>query len=258
MEASSFQESGHSERISFGERRFHKILTYGYVIGSLEPHSPLVIDSVRVGKDPAADGPTNMARDLEMVQGLATRTLAIRVYSWTGLWVTLGRFQTARETLRDPANTPHTIRPTGGRAVLHGHDATVAIGYSFPPGEAARAVRRLYRQLTTPLAAALTECGLPARLAEDAPGSTTEGTLHPDCFAGTSRNDVVNPATRKKVCGCALRVWNDRVLLQASIPAGVPLRAPEEVFFPPILSAETPNWAPDGLVAALERQFALP
>lgn len=197
-----------------------------------------------------------MAADLDLLSQLTPGSVAIRTYTWSDLWVTLGRFQTAETTLRDPSETPYIVRPTGGKAVLHGHDATVGIAFAWEgkSGES-RALRKLYRALITPLAEALSACGRPAVLAEERQGAVREDRLSPDCFFGTSQNDVVDPESGQKVCGCALRVWSDRVLLQASIPAGTPRRTPAEVFRPPFHELPTATWDPSNLADALQAAF---
>jgi hypothetical protein len=50
-----------------------------------------------------------------------------------------------------------------------------------------------------------------------------------DCFAFSSPNDVVDEETGQKVCGCALRLTETAVLVQASLPKGAPLVPPESV-----------------------------
>ena len=211
-----------------------------------------------VREDAAANGFENMGRDLALLDDLPLGALRIRVYRWDGLWVTLGRNQKPEEALLNPAMVPHVVRPTGGKAVLHGHDATVALALAWDGASGdSRSLRRLYRCLTVPLARALTRCGRPAVLAEDRADAVREGLVAPDCFFGTSRNDVVDPASGRKVCGCALRVWRDRVLLQASIPAGPPLRAPSEVFLPPFHAGLDTPWDTDGLAEALRAELAV-
>lgn len=174
--------------------------------------------------DPPADGPANMASDLELGRA---NGWAARVYTWDGPWVTLGRFQDPSRDLMPGAPVPWVRRPTGGGGVLHGHDVTVGVAMPLPDGRA-RKLRDVYRALVRPLAEALTEAGVPAVLAEDVGGA---GSLPAaDCFAGVSRNDVVDPSRGVKVCGCALRVFPGWALVQASVPAGPPLVAPAEVF----------------------------
>ncbi|AIE87448.1 lipoyl protein ligase domain-containing protein [Fimbriimonas ginsengisoli] len=167
---------------------------------------------MRLSLDPPGDGPANMAADLELLSRAAEGEAGGRIYSWSTVWVTLGRGQEAERTLVDPSRIPWIVRPTGGAAVLHGHDLTV--GLAFP---LRRSVRDSYRIGTEPLIAALHAGGVPAVLAESI-GADDGDPRRIDCFAGSSSNDIVDPRSGAKVCGCALRRTRDAVLIQASIP----------------------------------------
>lgn len=163
-----------------------------------------------------------MARDADLLRATRTGEWGWRVYAWDGPWVSLGRFQTAERALAKGWER-WCARPTGGRAVLHGHDLTLA--FASPHEGEARAVKALYRRMIEPLVRALNECGLPCQLAE-----TTQhvggGRQGEDCFAFRSPNDVVCSETGLKVCGCALRIDESGALLQASIPYREPLVDP--------------------------------
>lgn len=167
-----------------------------------------------------------MARDLGLLAAAEEGRVGARIYTWNSVWVTLGRFQDPEEALVDPKKVPWIQRPTGGAAVLHGHDITV--GLAFPLQSS---VRGSYRIATRPLIEALEGAGIPATLAEtlDARARTPSAPTKPDCFAEVSANDLIDPATREKVCGCALRRTRKAVLLQASIPVGLPLAEPRTV-----------------------------
>lgn len=162
-----------------------------------------------------------MALDSALLGVAAEGDVGARVYSWDGVWVTVGSMQRPEEVLIDLA-TPHIVRPTGGGAVLHGHDVTVAIGF---PKEALAdcggMVRGTYRAATRPLILALQACGVEATLAEDA-GVVDRAPRRIDCFSGSSANDIVHASSRRKICGCALRRTRDAVLLHASIPVREP------------------------------------
>jgi len=166
------------------------------------------------------DGPTNMSRDAELLDAASRGEIVARVYGWDGVWVSLGYAQRPEAVLVDPDQTPWVLRPTGGAAVLHGHDLTV--GLALPMR---RSVRGSYRYAASPIVAALNSAGVPAALAEDLKAENGDP-RRIDCFAGSSANDIVDPATRQKVCGCALRRTREAVLVQASIPVGDPLVEP--------------------------------
>lgn len=203
-----------------------------------------------------------MQRDLALLSGL---TPACRVYSWVSFWVTLGKFQSAERDLVDLTRVPWIQRPTGGKAVLHGNDWTVAIALplqslasdEWPVDRLARAVRQVYRLSVPPLITALNLCGVPATLAENA--GHTGAPRVADCFAHVSPNDIVDAQTGAKICGCALKLTPEAVLLQASIPIGPPLKPASQV----LKGAEdvvVPTWNhqafPEAIEAASMRFFS--
>jgi len=174
----------------------------------------------------AFDGDSNMRRDEDL---LALEVPVIRIYGWTEAWVTLGRYQN-RDGLKAGLSVPTTVRPTGGRAVLHGHDLTVGMAVNYRDlGTQPRKLRETYRAITRPLIAGLVAAGIPAGLGEElANTGRTRGSA--DCFLAASDNDIVNLTTGAKVCGCALRMDRDRALIQASIPVEAPWIDPNEVY----------------------------
>lgn len=181
--------------------------------------------------DLPADGPANMAADAVL---LDTGQVAGRVYSWTSVWVTLGRYQRPETALVEGCSVPWVMRPTGGKAVLHGHDVTVGLAVPLSAlglPEGSRRLGDVYRAVVGPMVAALGDCGVPAALAETTPFVRSAGKVA-DCFAHVSPNDIVGPDGRK-VCGCALKLTATAVLVQASIPAGPPLVDPATVYVAP-------------------------
>lgn len=170
-----------------------------------------------------------MSRDLDLLRSAETGEAGCRVYAWDGPWVSLGRFQSPERDLVDPANTSWVSRPTGGKAVLHGHDVTVGLAIPLALlGLEKGALKLAYRAVVDPLVAGLRACGVAARLAEDT-SWCGQGKKTADCFAFSSPNDVVDEITGAKVCGCALRLTDAAVLVQASLPNGRPLVSPETV-----------------------------
>lgn len=207
----------------------------------------------RVTLEGAHDGPTNMGRDLTLLSMAESNVASARVYAWEGAWVSLGRFQSPQRALKPGATVSWVSRPTGGKAVLHGHDVTV--GLALPLSltglpEGTRSVGPVYRVIVEILVQALKDCGVQAELGERTRFVKEEGRTA-DCFAHVSPNDIVDPLTGQKVCGCALRLSEKAVLVQASIPASRPLVDPADVFDRP----STVSWrplAPDALSQALE------
>ncbi len=186
-------------------------------------------------------GHENMARDAELLALAESGGVYARIYRWGGAWVSLGRFQRAEKALIDLASINWVVRPTGGKAVLHGHDVTVSIAANLDDiglhENYARRVASVYRRIVEPLACALTASGISAVLAEKTSHVRNAGHTA-DCFAHVSPNDVVDPVTGEKVCGCALRLTQSAVLLQASVPVGLPLVDPALVFEYPSIAGK--------------------
>jgi len=197
-----------------------------------------------------------MDRDSALLRAAEQGIPGARVYRWTEPTVSLGMFQHADRDLLNPDLIPWVMRPTGGKAVLHGHDETVGLAVPLVAlGVSSRSVREVYRAVIQPLLEALQACGLRAELGERTKFSTDRARTA-DCFAHVSANDIVNPDTGLKVCGCALRLTDRAVLVQASIPNGRALVDPQRIFAQPSL-ASSPNWdgtkLPDELDLALRR-----
>jgi lipoate-protein ligase A len=213
--------------------------------------------SYPVAQDPALDGHANMARDRELLAGAEAGVGGCRVYSWDGPWISLGLMQNPERDLLPTNPVPWVVRPTGGKAVLHGHDVTV--GLALPLAELvkegeqverlSRSVKAVYRRVIAPLVVALRACGLPAKIAEDTRFVGGRGKTA-DCFAHVSPNDVVHEVTGQKVCGCALRLTSTAVLVQASIPNGPPLVDPRLVYAAPAAMSAF-RWDATGFAAAL-------
>jgi lipoate-protein ligase A len=167
-----------------------------------------------------------MRRDLALLEAAESGQVGWRVYGWDGIWVSVGRFQSPERDLVDSSSTRWVLRPTGGKAVIHGHDVTV--GLAVPLGLLdvdCRSIKSVYRVVVAPIVDALRLCGVDAALAEQTRYSHS-GARTADCFAFSSPNDVVDACTGKKICGCALRLTQSAVLVQASIPNGPPLVDP--------------------------------
>lgn len=168
-----------------------------------------------------------------------------RVYEWDEPWVTLGRFQKPSTVFRSGARVGWSMRPTGGKAVLHGHDVTVGLAIPYAhmveSSESAsslqRSLKRVYRFAVGWLVSAMQAGGVPAMLAEDHPlaSRAERGPRSADCFAWVSPNDIIHAESGAKVCGCALQLTERAVLVQASIPVRQPRVDPKEVYEEPAL-----------------------
>ncbi len=175
-------------------------------------------------------GDENMARDRQLFEAAESGMPRGRVYEWIGPWVSLGISQDPARTVLPNCSIPMTRRPTGGKAVLHGHDLTV--GLAIPLEPRLRTVKSSYRFVVPFLVEALNEVRIPAALGEDTPFVRKLGQVM-DCFAHVSPNDIVDPTTGRKVCGCALKLGRQSVLVQASIPVYLPQVDPATVFADP-------------------------
>jgi len=188
---------------------------------------------MRIAVDGPAEGVENMRLDQAMLDEVeASGSARARIYGWDGPWVSLGRFQRPERDLLPDCPVPWVRRPTGGRAVLHGHDVTLAMAVAFDAwlgAPAPRSPRAFADELTLPIARALARCGLAARQGAETgrPGPSA------DCFAHAAPTDLADARTGVKLCGAALRLSARAVLVQASIPIGPPLVDPALVFASP-------------------------
>jgi len=182
------------------------------------------------------DGVTNMRLDNELLSKAEGGHVECRIYGWDGVWISVGRFESPERDLVDPSRVRWVRRPTGGKAVLHGHDVTVS--YAIPLDglgiSERRSIRTVYRAGVGPLVGALRFCGVDAVLGADS-AFGGRGQKSGDCFAFSSPNDILDATTGLKICGCALRMTETAMLLQASIPYGPPLVDPASV----IVNAES-------------------
>lgn len=200
-------------------------------------------------------GAENMARDVALLEGARTDGWAGRIYGWTGAWVTLGAFQEERTALKPGTDVRWVRRPTGGRAVLHGHDVTLGFAASFSCLQVgSRELRPAYRAMVEPLVRALQACDVPSELGEKTAFLDRSRGLGADCFAHVAALDVVHPKLGYKTCGCALRLYEDCALVQCSIPAAEPMLDASTLFF----DASPPHFHPLEQAAfadALTREF---
>ncbi|RYG87360.1 lipoate--protein ligase family protein, partial [bacterium] len=163
-------------------------------------------------------GHENMDLDRAALERADQGHASLRIYRWDRPTVTLGKSQRPEDVSALFPDLPTVPRPTGGGAVLHGFDVTVALAMPLEMlGVAPRALHETYTRLVTPLARALTACGLPCHLAEE--GSQGIGL---DCFASAGRTDLIHRETGKKVAGCALAATRSAALLHVSIPVVSP------------------------------------
>lgn len=186
-----------------------------------------MVGTIEVILDGPRNGAENMALDRRAFARAESGQASLRVYDWAEPTVTLGRSQTPADVESLFPNLPTVGRPTGGGAVLHGWDVTIAAALPLESlGLHGRRLRAIYRVLVEPLAAALSACGLPCAVA----GNGDE--RQKDCFASVGAMDLIGSGGHK-VAGCAMAVSRGAVLLHASVPArqipALPGVAPETI-----------------------------
>jgi lipoate-protein ligase A len=232
-----------------------------------------------------------MAGDVALLEAFQRGEIppTLRVYQWASPALTYGVNQQLPPRLVDACRAlgiPLFRRPTGGKAVLHGHDLTMGLVFraadclseppplgspckqgepiSGSPREAGGTSRRgadfhqsrpyprqVYQFLVPALMEAFAQVGIPAvqgsAPAPD-PRSLDDGG---DCFATPTIADIVHAETGVKLMGCALLVRGAYVLMQASIPLRIPEVPVERLFGHP--HPAPPPIDPDALTDALYR-----
>lgn len=157
----------------------------------------------------ACDGPMQMALDEVLLRSVSKPTL--RIYRWSGPWVTFGYFQQLAQVREAHLDLPLVRRWTGGGTVEHGGDLTFSLMIPREEGVAAMPpasfYRELHRRIATWLAPLLSE---EIRLAG-------EGDLKaaPDCFSAPAGDDLL--MSGRKILGGAQRRSGGALLYQGSL-----------------------------------------
>ncbi len=171
--------------------------------------------------DRSANAFDNMAEDLLLLEDYPEpEAVRFRHYGWTGPPAfTFGysqKFAWVEAQIAKPG-VQICRRPTGGGIVDHRHDWTYSI--VFPPSHSFSKMdtTHVYNAIHKALANALIICGLQAALApapERNEGKSSRPTV---CFEKAEPCDVINPATKRKIAGAALKRNRHGLLLQGSI-----------------------------------------
>ena len=160
----------------------------------------------------AADGATNMARDVALMHRAAsTGEAVLRVYGWSRPTVSFGVHERARLSADDVARAGWGAvrRPTGGRALLHHHELT----YSVTAPTGAAALSESYSLINGILLAALRLLGVAATAAKPtARASSPDGAA---CFAEPNTGELVFEG--RKLVGSAQRRDGNAFLQHGSI-----------------------------------------
>ncbi|MGH7369464.1 MAG: lipoate--protein ligase family protein, partial [Candidatus Methylomirabilaceae bacterium] len=169
----------------------------------------------RIIRMAARDGPMNMGLD-EALARLCRDEVVLRFYEWNPPALSIGYFQRAAEidlaTCRK-SSISVVRRPTGGRAVLHGHDLTYSLILPLRPPWSDYSIAESYRRINTSLQQGLQRLGVPASMeTPSAPGGPANS---PFCFSAIVQDELL--VNGKKLVGSAQRRFPAALLQQGSI-----------------------------------------
>ena len=159
----------------------------------------------------------------------------LRLYGWEQPSVTIGCFQKICNIDRDYCidnGIPVVRRPTGGRAILHGHEVTYSFSSTTRSGIFSRGLYDSYRKISFALGHALAQVGIEheinyARDTDPAARGAAAG-KNPLCFQSTSYGEIT--VLKRKVIGSAQKRWQDALLQQGSIPFSIDTESITRVF----------------------------
>lgn len=178
----------------------------------------VVLDELRLWMDPVArTGPEAMAVDEWLLETQGAPVL--RVYGWLGEWGSVGYFGDLEAAKSALPGLSWVRRWTGGGTVDHRNDWTYTL--VSPPGTSLSLARgsESYRMVHEALAAALNDCGVPARLSS---GATETGAAL--CFHNPVGHDLLG-ADGRKLAGAGQRRTRFGWLHQGSAQPGVEVRS---------------------------------
>ncbi len=152
--------------------------------------------------DPA-DAAANMALDAGLLdRAAATGESVLRVYSWATPTLSFGRHESVKGLFRETdiatAGMQAVRRPTGGRVLLHHHEATYSVTAPVVDGEPLKAS---YGRINALLLLALTQLGVDAT---EAPASPVRRPGGAPCFAEPNAGELIVDG-RKLVGSAQLR-----------------------------------------------------
>jgi lipoate-protein ligase A len=172
-------------------------------------------------RDPALDGPDNMARDEHLLYSAALRPAALRLYAWTPPTISLGYFQRYADVAKLPPDVrdlPVVRRLTGGGAILHDREVTYCLVLDDTSPLTRQAPVALYQLVHTCWRAALVLSSPLVEIAPDHLPMPTPRTGPFFCFENPGRTDLLIGG--QKVLGSAQRRMPGRVLQHGSLLLG--------------------------------------
>ncbi|HSG49973.1 MAG TPA: hypothetical protein VLA43_19270 [Longimicrobiales bacterium] len=197
--------------------------------------APLLTWRVRV--DPPLPGAENMAWDHTLALWCGPDRGVLRLYTWDGPTLSLGRNEPAAGVYSEAALRDRGVtvvrRPTGGRAVLHHRELTYAV---CAPIRALGGARAAYAEVNRALAEGLRRLGAPVTLAGPGPAA------HPDagpCFRSPAEGEVMAAGPGGdpgKLVGSAQVRMGDTLLQHGSI-----LLEDDQGFIPRLRVEESPG-----------------
>jgi len=169
----------------------------------------------------------NMARDVLLLEAYPRpEVLRLRHYDWEPDCFSFGYSQ-CHEWIAGQAVKGASLarRPTGGGLVDHRRDWTYAIAIPLAHPFYHADALAVYRSVHEAIAAVLESLGRPAALQppdDDADIPLIFPTAAPKrvrglCFAGAETYDVIDPVSRKKIAGAAMKRNKSGLLMQGSI-----------------------------------------
>ena len=216
----------------------------------------------RLFHTPARSGAANMAID-EALMALARRTgeNVLRVYTWSGPTLSLGRHQSVRGRVdvavaRD-LGVSLVRRPTGGRALLHHREVTYSVTAALARDDS---VRTWYASINTVLLRALHALGVKAETAVVSGRTPLPSTA--SCFVRPDEGEIT-VGGRKLVGSALLRqegallqhgsilLDDDQPMLDALLPADELRPAPAGTLRQALKEVPPVNAVRDALFAAL-------
>jgi lipoate-protein ligase A len=177
--------------------------------------------AIHVFRDPALDGPTNMARDEHLLYSEEFRPAAVRIYAWSPPTISLGcfqRFARVAELPEDVRELAVVRRPTGGGAILHDREVTYCLVIDDTLPIARKNPIELYRLVHTFWREALEQRGLRSELAPEHYPSPSPRNGPFFCFQELGRTDLL--VGGEKLLGSAQRRIPGRVLQHGSLLLG--------------------------------------
>jgi lipoyl(octanoyl) transferase len=173
----------------------------------------------------------NMARDMLLLEAYPRPDVVrMRHYDWEPDSFTFGYSQ-IYEWIKGQAVRGAQLarRPTGGGLVDHRHDWTYAL--AIPPAHSFYHADALavYRIVHEAVADALVSLGCPATLQPKDDEPDDRPLIFPAapkrvrglCFAGAETFDVIDPVSRRKIAGAAMKRNKRGLLMQGSIDKAV-------------------------------------